>query len=230
MKHQFPALFMIGNHSYRTKYILVFQKSGVRRALRVYQSVHAEIAIMDRFSMITAIMIYGLPIFCPAMCDRMIAPFPDKSSADPVITLDHLKVIFKISRSISHAVAILDKQERFAAILLQIFADLFQRRIHPAVQIQILIIILDIIIAVSGALVLCDPVRIKFLCPFQRFFKIAAVGALISHRPHNDTATVFVPLYHKLYTVYDRLLPHWVVSNFFIPAMKPVPVGIFPAI
>ena len=83
--------------------------------------------------MITAIIIHGLSICRFAMRDGMITPFPDKTTTHPVILLDHLKILFEVTRSISHTMAVFYQQKWLASIFFQIFRNLFQCRIHTAV-------------------------------------------------------------------------------------------------
>ena len=181
MKHQFSTFFVIGNNPCRAVYILVFQQSCVYCSVRIYQSIYTEIAIMNFFAMVAPISIYSLSILGNAMSNRMVTPFPDKAAAHFIIILNHLEVIFKISRTVSHTVTVLYQEEGFASILIQIFLNFGKCRVHPAVNIQVAVIIYFIIITVSCTLILCDAVWIKILCPFQCFFKVAAISTLISH-------------------------------------------------
>ena len=64
---------------------------------------------------------------------------------------------------------------------------------------------------------MCQSGRIKFLHPFQRLFKTAAVCAFISHRPNNHTGTVFISLYTFLNTVHNCRFPLWIICNRLIP-------------
>ena len=226
MKNHLSVFLVIRHDSHRTIDIFIFQQSRMRCTIRINQPVHTEIAIMNGFSMIPSIIISGLSIFCRSMCDRMITPFPDKPATHPVILMNHLKIIFKISRSVSHTMAVFYQQKRFASVIFQIILYLLQWRIHPAVKIQIVIIIGNIIITVSCTFVLRDPVRIKLLCPCKRLFKITSIRAFISHRPHYNAWTVFVSLYHKLDTVHNCLFPCRIICNLFIPMVKTVLVCI----
>ena len=181
MKHQFSTFFVIGNNPCRAINILVFQKSCVYCSVRIYQSIHTEVAIMNFFAMVAPISIYSLSILSSSMSNRMVTPFPDKTAAHFIIILNHLEVILKISRSVSHTVTVLYQKEGFASIFIQIFLNFGKCRVHPAVHIQIAVIICFIIITVSCTLILCDAVWIIILCPFQCFFKVAAISTLISH-------------------------------------------------
>ena len=181
MEYQPSASFIIGNNSCWPINVLVFQKSCMYFSVRIYQSIHAEITIMDLFAMITSISINGLSVLSDSMSNRMVTPFPDKAAAQFIVVLNHLEVIFKIPRTISHTVAVLYQKKWFASIFVQIFPNFGKRWVHPAVHIQIAVIIRFIIITISCTLILCDTVWIKFLCPFQRLFKIATISTLIPH-------------------------------------------------
>ena len=157
----------------------------------------------------------------------MVTPFPNKTTTHFIVVLNHLEIIFKIPRSISHAVAILYQKEWFASVLIQIFLNLGKCRVHTTVHIQVAIIICFIIITVSCTLILCDTIRIKFLCPSKCFFKVTAISTFISHRPHDDTKTVLVTFHHEFYTINDSCFPCRIICNLFVPSFEPVIVCVF---
>ncbi len=181
VEYQFPAALLIGYCPCRAVDIFIFQQPGMGCTVRVYQPIHAEVAVMDCFPMVAAVQVHRFPIPCLPMCNCMVAPFPDKAPAHPVVALDHLEIILKIPWPVSHAVAVFHQQEGLAPVFFQIFRNLRQRRVHPAVQVQIPIPVSYAVIAVSGAFILRQPARVKGFCPFQRFLKIAAIGAFIPH-------------------------------------------------
>ena len=121
---------------------------------------------MDFFAMITSVSVDCLSILSSPMSNRMVTPFPNKAAAHFIVILDHLEIIFKISRTISHTVTVLYQKEWFASILVQIFLNLRKSWIHTAVHIQIAVIICFIVITISCTLILGDTVWIKFFCPF----------------------------------------------------------------
>ena len=93
---------VIRKNSKRALYIFHFFQTTVRPTVRVYQSVHAKIAIMRILSVISAIPIHGLSVFRLALVNRVVAPLPDKASADAIVLLNQLKVVLVITCSISH--------------------------------------------------------------------------------------------------------------------------------
>ena len=120
VKNYLSVFLIIGHNPNRTIDIFILQQSCMRCTIRINQPIHTEISIMNGFSMIPSIIISGLSIFCRSMCDRMITPFPDKPATHPVILMNHLKIIFKISRSVSHTMAVFHQQKWFASIIFQI--------------------------------------------------------------------------------------------------------------
>ena len=226
MQNKFLAFLVVGNYPCRAVHIFIFQQTGMRGTIRVYQTIHTEIAIMDLLPMIPAVIINGLSILCFSMCNGVIAPLPDKAAAHPVKFLDYLEVILKIPGSVSHAVAILYQQERFTGIFLQVFPNLIQGRIHAAIQVNVPIFIGFPTFPVSGTLILCQAARIKYFCPCKCLFKVTAIRTFISHRPHHDRRAVLIPLHHQLHAIYNGSFPHRIIRDLFIPAVKPVLVGI----
>ena len=67
----------------------------------------------------------------------MITPFPYKSSAHDIFFMEYLEVIFKVSRAISHSVAILNKDKWLIRFPIQITVQMIlyftKWRIHSAV-------------------------------------------------------------------------------------------------
>ena len=167
-------------------------------------------------------MISSVIISISVMAYRMVTPFPHKTSTHEIIILNHLEIILEISRSISHAVRIFDQQIRFTAILLEILLYFFQRRVHPAIKIQIRIIVCFMIITISCTLILRQSAVIKGLRPCQCFLKVTSIGTFISHRPNYNTRTIHVSMHQKTDTICDCLLPHRIIRNFFTPTSVPL--------
>ena len=182
---------------------------------------------MNFFSMISSVGIDFLSILSSAMSNRMITPLPNKTTTHFIVVLNQLEIIFKIARPISHAVAVLYQKEWFASVLVQIFLNLGKCRVHTTIHIQVAVIICFIIITISCTLILCDTIRIKFLCPSKCFFKVAAISTFISHRPHDNTKTVFITFYHEFHTVNNGCFPCRIICNLFIPSFEPVIVCVF---
>ena len=133
MQYKSAGLLIIRYNTHRTVHILIFKQSCMWCTIRVHQSIHTEISIMDCLAVIAAIIIFRLSIFRLSVRNRMIAPLPDESATHPRIFLDYLEIILQIAGAVSHAMTIFYKQKWLAAVLLQILFDLGKCRIHPAV-------------------------------------------------------------------------------------------------
>ena len=198
--------------------------------IRIDQTVHTEITVMYGLAKIPSIEIRGSSVYRLAHTDSVIAPFPHKSSAHPVVIVDQLKIVFQIPGTVAHRVAILNQKKRLTSILFKILLNLGNIWIHSTVQIQVGIIIGHIIISVSCAFIVGDSPWIKVFGPSQSLLKIASVCAFIAHGPHKNTGPVPVPYHHALHPIQNGLLPRRIVGNGFIPSLKPVGICVFSVI
>ena len=109
----------------------------MRAPVRINQTVHAEVTIMQILAMITTIVIHGLPIVSLALIDCMIAPFPNKTTAEEIAGSEEFKVVFQITRAVSHRMAVFTEQKGLVRFRCKIFLDFLPRQIHTAIEIQI---------------------------------------------------------------------------------------------
>ena len=209
-------------------YIFIFQKSGVRTPVRVDQSVHTEIAVMDSLSVIASIVIDVSAVFRLSFIDGMVTPFPDKSSAHHIIILYPCKIVFQISRTIAHGMGIFHHQKRFVRVRLHIVSDVLHRRIHTAVNVNIGIVKSAAFICVQGAFIVSQSSRIKGFGPSERLFKGASIGTFISHGPDDDGGPVFIPVDASAGPVHGGLRKVRVVRDPLVPEMPlSLPGGVF---
>jgi pectate lyase len=75
-------------------------------------AIQAEIPVMLEFAIVASVQINIFAIRCLAAIYSMVAELPHKASAQSRIFLDKSVVIFDISRSVSHSMAVFNKQER----------------------------------------------------------------------------------------------------------------------
>ena len=228
MQRHLAALLVIGNHTGRTVDVLEFQQSRMYPAVRIYQSIHAEISVVGIFAVIAAVSVHLSSVNCLAHIDRVIAPLPNKSAADAVVLLDHMEVIFQISGPVAHRMAKLAHDERFSSVFLLILMNLLKGRIHPAEEIDIVEIVFPFVRGVQRALVMGQAGIIKLLRPLQRRLERTAISALISHGPDHNAGTVFVPLHAAAGTVHRRLRESRIVCDRLIPVSARIfPAGVF---
>ena len=159
-----------------------------------------------------------------SLIDSMVAPFPHKTAAEDIILINHFKVVFQISRPVSHGMAVFNQQKRFIRLLLHILLDFLQGRVHPAKNVNVVVIICPSIIPVKRTFITGQSGRVKTFCPLLCFLKSTSITAFISHRPDDNTGAVFLPVYTKFCTVHSSRDKVRVIRNSFIP----FPAYIFP--
>ena len=98
--------------------------------------------------------------------------------------------------------------------------------VHPAVQIDVGIVVSAGPPPVVGALVVGQARWIVLFCPAQGLFICTAVAAFISHRPDHDTGAVLVAVNHFLHAVQGRLLKSGIVGDHLVPAGRALLVRI----
>ena len=165
MKYSLTCLLIIMKYSCRSVYVFVFLQTDMWLSVRIYQSVHTEVSIVDLFPVIAAIIVNSFSIFSSALINRMVAPLPDKSAAKCIIFLDKLEIVLQISRAISHSMAVLYQKERFFRILFHIFFYFRKCRVHSSDYINIGIIIFPVRALIKSTFICSESGRVKFFCP-----------------------------------------------------------------
>ena len=136
----------------------------MRTAVRIDETVKAEIAVVLKLPEISAVPVHGLSVPGRSLIDRVVAPFPDESSAQTGIFLDQLPVLLQIARAVSHGVAVLYEEERFFRIGVQIIRNIFEGRVHSAEKIDIGYVIFTVMCSVKGTLIGRQSGRLNFFC------------------------------------------------------------------
>ena len=193
----------------------------MRTAVRIDETVKAEITVVLKLPEISAVPVHGLSVPGRSLIDRVVAPFPDESSAQTGIFLDQLPVLLQIARAVSHGVAVLYEEERFFRIGVQIIRNIFEGRVHSAEKIDIGYVIFTVMCSVKGTLIGRQSGRINFFCPSEGFLKGAAVTAFITHGPDEDRGTVAVPYDHGTYPVQCWLDEVRIVRNSYMSHTHP---------
>ena len=153
-------------HTHRAMYIFKLHQSRMRGAVRINESIHAEISIMRVLVVVAAVCVHfpALDRFSHINC--MVAPLPDEAAAHLLLAVNQLEVVLEISRSVSHRMAVFAHDIRLVPVLDELFFDLLQRRIHAAVKINVAVIILLRIVHIPRRLVVGQTCRIKGFRPF----------------------------------------------------------------
>ena len=222
MQREHAGFPVVLHNTRRAIDVLELQQPGVRAAVGVDQTVHAEIAVMRPLIVVAAVIIDVAAVGHLPFIDTVVAPFPQETADQAVMALNELEVILQIAGAVAHAVAVLAHDIGFVRLVVQIFLHAFERRVHIAEHINVREIVCTVLAAVLGALVVGQAAGVKTLCPCQRFFERAAVGALVAHRPDDDAGTVLVTLHAEAGAVYGGLGELRVVCDGLVPVFNVV--------
>ena len=198
-------LFLEGHHPGGTEHVPVLFQSRVGPAVRVDQSIHAEILVMGIFLMVSSIEVHLLSVDVLSLVDGMVAPLPDHAADHAVMLLEDMEIILQVPRPVAHGVAVLAEEKRpfgrrgvtvVAVHFLcpgKIIMDALGRGVHSAVDIQAGIIRHPFLRHMVSILIVGDPGVVIGLGPLQGLLKPAPKGGFIAHGPGEDTGPVLVP-------------------------------------
>ena len=139
------------------------QNTRVWRSVRIHESIHAEVAGMRIFPVVTAITVEGFLVRLVAVkVDRMVGPFPDEGSDKGIMGHHKVVVGLDITGTVPHGVDVFTEDERLLSGLTEIqFLNLFYRGIHAAPHVEAVRIIVFLPIVVPIGLVVEWPARIE---------------------------------------------------------------------
>ena len=176
------------------------------------------------FAPVTAIAVFYGAVFCFAHYYAVVTPFPYKATAETWRTVEDFVIIFKVSRTVSHSVAVFAKYKRtFFFFVQRELAPVCRRRIHTRNNIVRLV---GSVALIMNTFVMQKACIVKTLNPLGGFCKIMSVTAFVSHGPHNYTWTVDVTCNTDFFAVKNALVKKRITcrkSNAGI--VRPVPVG-----
>ena len=81
------------NNAHRTQHVFVLLQTGVRRAVGIYQTIHAEVAVVREFAEIAAVVILLAPVYGVAHVNSVVAPFPYEAAAMPLVAVEATEVV-----------------------------------------------------------------------------------------------------------------------------------------
>ena len=200
----------------------MFQKTGVRSTIRVYQTIHTEVSVVDFFVPVAAVEEFIFAFDGFAHIYGVVAPFPYETADITRIFVETFKISLQVSRTVTHSVAVFYFDKWFFAFFGAELIDKFHWCVHPGEDIQIMYIV-DIIgvgLLPDTVLIVQNTIRVVRFDPCGSFFQVRTVGTFISHGPGEDAGAVFVSVDQVLDTVYDsvfiRRIAHQIAIAFFV--------------
>ncbi|CCZ92732.1 uncharacterized protein BN751_01858 [Coprococcus eutactus CAG:665] len=184
---------IIVSDPYRAVDVLEFKKSCVWSAVRIHQTIHTEVAVVDSLTAVSTVGVHILAVCRLAPVYGVVAPLPHKTATGGLVAVEELEVVLQISRAVAHGMAVFAQDVRFVAITIYILSHLGYGWIHSAVEIQITVIVFSLAVCILGTLVVCETGAVIGLDPSKSLLKCHAVCTLISHGPDDYAGTVLVP-------------------------------------
>ena len=217
VQSQNSICLIISSDPYRAVDVLEFKKSCVWSAVRIHQTVHTEVAVVDSLTAVSTVGVHILAVCRLAPVYGVVAPLPHKTATGGLVAVEELEVVLQISRAVAHGMTIFAQDVRLVAITIYILSHLGYGWIHSAVEIQITVIVFSLAVCILGALVVGETGAVIGLDPCQSLLKCHAVCTLISHGPDDHAGTVLVPDdavpdavqygFAEFRVVCDRLIP-----------------------
>ena len=122
---------------------------------------------------------------------------------------------------------ILDEQKRFIRFGVEIVCNIFESRVHAAVEIDVRNIIRPVPRHIICALIVRQSGRVGSLRPAERLLKGATVSAFIPHGPDKDGRPVAVSQHHGGHPVQSRFDESGIVCDPFMRELHPLGIIIF---
>ena len=205
--------------------VLNFQQAQTGSAIRIYQTIHTEVAVVGELTKVAAVEELRLTGLGGTGVYTMVTPFPNKAAYEAVILHNQIPIFFGLSGAITHGMNIFAQNIGFnnsvlikAGTCALIFAgkitlDLFSGVIHATKHIQHADIIFMIAGTIGRTLVVQQTGRIILLHPATGFFKVGTVTSFITQRPDHYRCAVLVANNIAFLTIQIGLFKHGVAGQ-----------------
>ena len=207
MQREHAGFPVVLHNTRRAIDILKLQQPGVRAAVGVNQTVHAEVAVMRPLIVVAAVIIDVAAVGHLPFINTVVAPLPQETADQAIMALNELEVILQIAGAVAHRMAVLTQHEGFLVRRVpEPLAHVARGHVHAAVHVKHGCVIDMAARLAPFLLIVHEARRIKSLDPAPRLFKRGAVAGLVAKRPDQNARMVFVADDTALHTVKDRFL------------------------
>ena len=179
--------------AYRADDILILEQTGVRRAVGIHETVHAEVAVVRELAEIAAVAEDVAVVGRCAAVHGVVAPLPDEAADEAVVLHNLLLVLLRVSGAVAHRVDILALHERQRVLLVgEILVDPLRRGVHTAAHGERGEVVLTPARVIIRVFVMCQTGGIVRAHPCARLFKARTPAGLVAVRPHEHAGIVLV--------------------------------------
>ena len=191
------------SHTDRADDLAVLGKARARLLPGEYHAIDAEVAVVGVVAVVAAIHVVGNAV--PGHSSQtVVAPFPNELALDAIPTIKDLLVLGQASGTIAHGVTVLAVDARLGERMLTKVVHLRHAGVHGGDDVD------GIGVAV---LLVMDRTIIELVSSGVHRADVAAVAALVAHRPHNDAGVVALLHHQALNAVDVGRLPCRVVGD-----------------
>ena len=197
------ARLSVISHANRTDDLAILSEARARLLPGEHHAIDAEVAVVGVIAVVATIHIVGNAVLGHSS-QTVVAPFPDKLALDAIPAIEDLLVLGQASGTIAHGVTVLAVDARLGERMLTKVVHLRHTGVHGGDDIN------GIGVAV---LLVVDRTIIELVSLGVHRADVAAIAALVAHRPHNDAGVVALLHHQALNAVDVGRLPCRVVGD-----------------
>ena len=199
---QLACLGIVG-HANRADDLAILSEARARLLPREHHAIDAEVAVVGVIAVVATIHIVGNAVLGHSS-QTVVAPFPNKLALDAIPAIEDLLVLGQAPGTVAHGVTVLAVDARLGERMLAKVVHLRNTGVHRGNDIN------GIGVAV---LLVMDRTTIELVSLGIHCTDVAAIAALVAHRPHNDAGVVALLHHQALNTVDVGRLPCRVVGD-----------------
>ena len=191
------------SHADRADDLAVLGKARARLLPGEHHAIDAEVAVVGVIAVVATIHIVGNAVLGHSS-QTVVAPFPDKLALDAIPAIEDLLVLGQASGTVAHGVTVLAVDARLGERMLAKVVHLRHAGVHRRNDVD------GIGVAV---LLVVDRTTVELVSLGVHRADVAAIAALVAHRPHNDAGVVALLHHQALDAVDVGRLPCRVVGD-----------------
>ena len=180
------------SHANRADDLAILSEARARLLPREHHAIDAEVAVVGVVAVVAAVHVVGNAVLGHSG-QAVVAPFPNELALDAIPAIEDLLVLGQASGAIAHGVTVLAVDARLGEWMLTKVVHLRHTGVHRGNDID------GIGVAV---LLVMDRTTIELVSLGVHRADVAAIAALVAHRPHND-AGVIALLHHQALNAVD---------------------------
>ena len=191
------------SHANRADDLAILSEARTRLLPGEHHAIDAEVAVVGVIAVVATIHIVGNAVLGHSS-QTVVAPFPDKLALDAIPAIEDLLILGQASGAVAHGVTVLAVDARLGEWMLTKVVHLRHAGVHGG----------DNVDGIGVAILLVvDRTTVELVSLGVHRADVAAIAALVAHRPHNDAGVVALLHHQALDAVDVGRLPCRVVGD-----------------